>query len=252
MSRPKKGIKAARKKWKELAQTKVKLPSEFGRTVSAAQLRMPPTWITDDWQDAFPGYTYEELLAKSEVERPTIDYKGRVAWVPKGEDLYLGRDVEDLDPVGRFSHLSEVLDTLENIEEDYERGVLSERGVNARTLRLRLVLATLWAYHKKFKYALNEKLTPKNVPLLNEKEMRLAVKAISKCRKNHGYKGISWDQFMDLVGKLKYRKSHPSKVQKAARKAAKKRIKKLSKRGSEAWKKMPPEERKKRVPGGES
>jgi hypothetical protein len=243
--------KEAHEKWEEMAETKVKIktPGKMGGTRSEAALRMPPGIDPD----MFPDMNREQLLRRSETARPTIGNNGRIAWIDKGEPLYLGKDVSDVGEKG-LSDAIEVKGIVREIEIDSKKGLLVARGVNSRTLTLRLAMAQIWAHHKKTKYTSRDKITPENVPLLKGVEVRKGLRAIAALRRKYGLNTkdtVSWSAFKKLVRALQKNMAHPSAKQIAARKAGTKRLAKLHGKGSKVWSEMAPEERAERMPGGE-
>jgi hypothetical protein len=168
--------------------------------------------------EMFPQMTAKEILIKAETHRPTVDSRGRVIWVSRNTSLYLGKDAPDIGPAG-LSHAQEVIDIVTEIEKDYKAKLITRGGLNARTLSLRLALATVWAYHKKTRYGRKDRITPETAPILEWEHAKHALNAINRLRMKYKLKKVTYKAFRELVSKLKYRRKHPTEAQLMARQA---------------------------------
>jgi len=76
-------------------------------------------------------------IKRANVNRLTwLEDQQKIISVPPDEDVYLGKQVLDVDPPG-ISHVSEIEGIVQQIEEDLEKGVIPRGKFNGRLMRLR-------------------------------------------------------------------------------------------------------------------
>jgi len=143
--------------------------------------------------------------------RKTVLKSGEIAQIPSSEYLYLGKDIPDVGIRG-YSNISEIENTLKEIEADYNAGIIGRKTVNARQMRLKAIIEQ----------------TNKG-QLANKQSKVKAIEILNKYRARMGFKLVS-------------PKLEPERPTPAQTKAAKINIKKAQK----AWQKMSPQERAER------
>lgn len=107
----------------------------------------------------------------STPSRQTFE-NGEIVQVPKGENVYLGRDVDDFG-VNGFSNLTEINNTISHIKRDYAKGAIDRRQLNARLNRLALVVKRSQRGSMAMKI-----------------QKRRAIRNINKARKKHNLKKL--------------------------------------------------------------